>query len=133
MVPFAAVLTMIATVQNEPTNQRMAPRALALEIGRVAESPLEAARMVVLAWRESRFVPDAEGDGHAALCAFQLQHAPKRVLRDLRLCTEIAVKRLRVSVAANPDHPFAVYASGRADWAWRLSDEREEAAQRLLL
>lgn len=132
MVPFVAVLAMVQAVRSEPLDQRMAPRSVALEIARVAVDELEAARLVKTAWDEGRLKPTAIGDHGKALCVFQLQHAPARVLRDLRLCTEIAAQRLRASVAANPEHPFAAYLSGNPRAAWSLSDERERAARRLL-
>jgi hypothetical protein len=132
MIPFAAVLPMVmALAAREPLTQRQAPRSVALEISRVAESLEEAAVMAVTAWHESRFVPDAIGDHGQSLCAWQLQtRAP--VLRDLRRCAELAHARLRESAEACPAHPLAVYASGRCDWAWPLSDNRMRDARRLL-
>lgn len=130
-VPFAMVLAMVEAVVPAPTRHQ-APRAIALEIARVAESPLEAARLVIVAKRESDFVPAALGDHGQALCAMQLQHAPARVLTDLRLCVEMGAYRLRASVSANPAHPFACYLSGDPRRAWSQSEDRERAARRLL-
>lgn len=131
-VSFAVVLSMVQAVATEPVTQAMAPRGVALEIARVAVDELEAARLVATAWHEARLIPDKVGDHGKALCVFQLQHAPRQVLRDLRLCTELAAARLRASVAANPAHPFAVYLSGDPARAWHKSDYRERVARRLL-
>ncbi len=131
---FALCLALVLAVQTEPTNQRMAPRAIALEIARVARTPLEAAVMAVTSWEESRHVPDAVGDSGRALCAFQLQHAPSSVLRDLRQCVEVAHARLVASAEACPDAPLALYASGRCDRGTKLSRRRmTQAASALAL
>lgn len=129
---FALCLALVLSVITEPIDQRMAPRALALEIARVARTPLEAAVMAVTAWEESRLIPDRIGDHGAARCAFQLQHAPLSVLRDLRQCTEVAYARIVASMSTCPDAPLAMYASGNCDHGRRLSERRMRKAVRLV-
>jgi len=129
---FAACLAIVLAVISEPIDQRMAPRAIALEIARVAQTPLEAAVMAVTSWEESRHMPDAVGDSGRARCAFQLQHAPISVLRDLRQCTEIAYERVMASWRACPNAPLAIYASGRCVRGTRLSARRMARALALL-
>ena len=132
MVPFLQVLAMVTAVQSEPLDQRMAPRAIALEIARVSDSLEDAAAHVVIAWEEGRLIPNAIGDHGKALCVDQLQHAPAVVLRDLRACIELGAKRLRASMAACPAHPFAPYASGSCALSHRLSAVRQALSDRLL-
>jgi hypothetical protein len=129
---FVAVLLLVSAVMTEPVDQRMAPRAVALEIARVARTPLEAAVLVVMAWEEARLIPDAIGDGGKARCAYQLWGAPLSVLRDLRQCTEIAYARLMASWAACPESPIAMYASGSCKRGTRLSARRMAKAFALL-
>lgn len=125
MVPFSLVLEMVMALSaREPTYGRQAPRSFALEISRVAADVREAALLADTAWEESRFVPNAVGDHGRALCGYQLQHAPTRVLVDLRLCTELGLERLRQSAALCPRHPLAYYLSGRCDAALAASDRR---------
>jgi hypothetical protein len=130
---FAFVLALVMAVQTEPLDQRMAPRAIALEISKVARTPIEAAVLVVMAWEESRLIPNAIGDHGRARCAFQLQHASVDVLTDLRKCVEVAHDRLVASAEACPDAPLAVYASGSCGLARKLSARRMALAERLLL
>lgn len=72
----------------------------------------DAAVMLVQAWEESRFTLAAIGDHGRALCAYQLQNAPKSVLTSPWLCTKLAYDRLRLSVAACPKEPLAPYIGG---------------------
>src|ERR1700676_1421557 len=115
---FAFVLSLVLAVMTEPIDQRMAPRALALEIARVSRTPLEAAVRVKMAWEESRLIPNAIGDGGKSLCALQVQRngLPHAVwlstLTDLRKCVEVADERLRASAADCPDAPLSSYAAG---------------------
>jgi hypothetical protein len=128
---FAFVLSLVMAVITEPIDQRMAPRAIALEIARVSRTPLEAAVRVEMAYEESRLIPDRVGDGGKSRCAFQLQRAPISVLTDLRQCAEIADVRLRQSARDCPDAPLSSYASGGCN-AVKLSARRMSAASRLL-
>jgi len=131
-VTFALVLALIVAVQTEPLDQRMAPRSLALEISKVARTPLEAAVMVETAWQEGRLIPNAIGDHGRARCVYQLWGAPLSVLTDLRDCVERAHDRLVASAEACPDAPLAVYASGSCGRARKLSARRMRAAAALL-
>jgi hypothetical protein len=112
----------------------MAPRAIALEISRVAKTPLEAAVMAKTAWDEGRLIPNRVGDHGKSLCTFQVQQngLPLKVwlstLTDLRTCTEIAYERVMASWKACPGAPLAVYASGRCDRGTRLSARRMASA-----
>jgi hypothetical protein len=128
LMPFAFVLSLVLAVMTEPLDQRMAPRAIALEIARVSRTPLEAAVMVEMAWEESRLI-DRDGDSGRAHCQFQLWGRPPTDLRD---CVERAHQKLAESFAACPDSPLSLYASGSCALARRLSSRRMSAAARLL-
>lgn len=132
MIPFPLALALVAAVQNEPLDQRMAPRAVALEIAREAEDLKEAATLAVMAWEEGRLRPDAVGDQGRSRCVYQLQRTTWSVLRDLRECTHIALERLRASAAACPDAPLAAYASGNCGHARVLSARRMAKVWRIL-
>lgn len=138
MVTFALVLALVTAVQTEPLDQRMAPRSIALEISRVAQTPEEAAIRVQMAWDESRLIPDAVGDSGKSFCAFQLQRNKlsvaehRETLTDIRKCVEVADRRLRDSAAACPGAPLSSYAAGSCQ-AVKLSARRIAAARRLLL
>lgn len=132
MIPFAVALLLVAAVQTEPMTKDMAPRAIALEIARIAESVEEAATLAVQAWEEGRLMPGAIGDHGRSLCVYQLQRVSWRVLYDLRECTRIAAERLRMSARQCPSAPLAQYASGNCGHARELSAKRMAKVWRLL-
>lgn len=72
----------------------------------------DAAAMLETAWEESNFKKNAVGDHGRALCAYQLQNAPRAVLTSLWLCTSMAYSRMRVSYAKCHDAPWAPYLGG---------------------
>jgi hypothetical protein len=119
-------------LKREPyVSPRQAPRSVALEVSKVARDENEAALLLVMAWHEGRFMPEAIGDGGESLCTMQIKH-DRRVLHDLSRCIEKGAAKLRASADACPAHPLAVYASGRCDWAWGISDRRMAEARALL-
>jgi hypothetical protein len=132
VIEFAIALALVTAVQTEPLDQRMAPRAVALEIAREAETVEEAAVFAVMAWEEGRLMPDALGDQGRSRCVYQLQRVAWSVLRDLRECTRIAAGRIRQSMRACVDAPLAVYASGNCWHARLLSARRMARVWRLL-
>lgn len=86
-----------------------------------------AAYMTAVAWRESNFKLDALGDFGRARCAFQLHGAPKEVLTDARLCTSIALERMRSSMrSCGAENLLGIYASGKcsSEAAKRISRDR---------
>ena len=101
------------------------------EIARTDASPIEAAMLVELAFRESAFERAAISRDGRDLCAYQLRDAPRSVLTDLRQCTEMALSRLRYSEDHCPSHPLAIYVAGscsspsgvRLD-RWRMCEVR---------
>lgn len=125
MVSFQIALALVLQASSsEPLNQRMAPRAIALEISKVAESVEEAAKMADTAFHEGRNVPTAIGDHGKSLCVYQLQFVPVTVLRDLHLCTVLAVRKIRAAAAICPEHPLAPYVSGNCGAGHQISDRR---------
>lgn len=72
----------------------------------------DAAALLITAWEESNFKKNAVGDHGRALCAYQLQRAPRAVLNSLWLCTSVAYARMRRSYAACHDAPWAPYVGG---------------------
>lgn len=94
----------------------------------------DAAVMLVTAWEESRFTAAAVGDHGRALCAYQLQRAPRAVLTSMWLCTTIAYARLRASVKACPGAPLSPYVGGGCASAvgQEMSEKRIELAAMLL-
>ena len=132
MISFPIALALVTATITEPVDQRIAPRAVALEIAYAAESVEEAATLAVMAWDESRMRPDAIGDQGRSLCAYQLQRVSWGVLGDLRFCTRIAVERLRESARQCPSAPLAVYASGNCGHARELSARRMAKVWKIL-
>jgi hypothetical protein len=94
----------------------------------------DAAAMLETAWEESRFKRDAVGDHGRALCAYQLQRAPRAVLNSLWLCTSIAYARMRQSVAVCHDAPWAPYVGGSCTnrTARKVSARRSQEMARVL-
>jgi hypothetical protein len=137
---FAACLAIVMAVITEPIDQRMAPRAIALEIARVARTPLEAAVLAKTAWEEGRLIPNRVGDHGKSLCTMQLKQNHLRLRDwlalndDLRRCIEEGYARIMQSWQACPDAPLALYASGRCDRGTKLSRRRmTQAASALAL
>lgn len=96
-----------------------------------------AALLVAVAFRESSLRLDAVGDGGRARCAFQLWSAPREVLTDAVLCTQIAHDRLRESFkVCGPDNLLGLYAAGPRGCALpkarRISADRLALARRLV-
>jgi hypothetical protein len=81
-------------------------------IARMATSKHEAAKLLIQAWRESRFKINAVGDKGKALGAYQLHRAPTEVLTNIALATRITIARLRESETLCPAHPLVVFAKG---------------------
>jgi hypothetical protein len=132
VIEFALALALVAAVQTEPLDQRMAPRAVALEIAHEAETLEEAAVLAETAWEEGRLVPDAVGDHGLSRCVYQLQRVAWSILRDLRECTRIAAARIRQSMRACVEAPLAVYASGNCGHGRMLSARRMAKVWRVL-
>jgi hypothetical protein len=131
LIDFAVALAMAAQLaSHEPLTQLQAPRAVALEVARIADSVDEAALLLVVAWHEGRFRLYVRGDGGQSVCTMQVQ-GDAGAYYDLRRCVETGMRKLRRSAEACPDHPLAVYASGRCDWAWGISDARVREASAL--
>ena len=139
-ITIALVLTMMRAL--EPSADRMpAARNVAGAIVRVvdAEHPIfgsalrDAAVLVEMGYRESRWMPMQIGDGFRSLCEYQLQQAPIQVLWDLDLCTKLAYGRIRHSAETCLDSPLAVYAGGSCEnkTAMRVSRARLVEALRL--
>lgn len=79
-----------------------------------------------IAYREGSNRLGVVGDQGRALCVYQLHRAPRAVLTDARLCTRIALERLRASARLCPSAPLAAYA-GRpcgSEGAVRVSRDR---------
>lgn len=107
-------------------------QAIGLEIARSDASPYEAALLVETAFRESGFDAAAVSPDGRDRCAYQLRDAPRAVLVDLRRCTEIALERIRYSIAHCPAHPIAIYATGSCSYPagirldlWRMREVRK--------
>ena len=81
-------------------------------IAKMAKSNHEAAILLLMAWRESRFKRKAIGDKGKALGPWQLHRVPTEVLTNLPLATHITIIRLRDSETLCPAHPLAVFAKG---------------------
>ncbi len=86
----------------------------------------EAVLMVAVAYREGSFQLGVVGDQGRALCTYQLHAAPRAVLTDARLCTRIALHRLRDARRLCPAQPLAAYAGARCGTplAARISYDR---------
>ncbi len=132
VVTFESVLLLVMAVITEPISQRMAPRSVALEIARVARTPLEAAVMVQTAWDEGRLIPGAVNPVDGSMCAFQLQLVPRSVLIDLRECTERAYTKLIASMRKCTKAPLAAYLSGNCETAIEIARLRWARALALL-
>ena len=132
LVTFEMVLALVLAVISEPIDQRMAPRSIALEISRVAKTPIEAAVMVRTAWDEGRFIPGAVNPVDGSMCAFQLQLVPRSVLTDLRECTERAYAKIVASMKKCTKAPLAAYLSGNCDTAIETARLRWARALALL-
>lgn len=111
-----------------------APDAPALAAAIVEEGATweEAHLMVAIAYREGSFRLGVVGDQGHALCTYQLHGAPRAVLRDARLCTRIALARLRDARRLCPAQPLAAYAGARCGTklAARISCDRLRLARR---
>jgi hypothetical protein len=135
-VGFDVVLTMVAALMVGAASPRQAPRSIALAISHVAEDLHEAATLVVMAKRESDFVPDVEGDckplrGCDSFGTWQLQRVSREVAFDPFAAAPIALARLRSSAVECPQAPLSVYASGHCGWALTLSRSRAHEIERL--
>jgi hypothetical protein len=117
------ILLMLAAISPGAEKMKDA-RAIAVEVWNVAETPREAATLLVTAWEESRFQQSAVGDGGQARTAYQLHGAPRTAVLDIGEATRIASARLRASARLCPRWPLAVYASGSCDRGHRLNDRR---------
>lgn len=65
---------------------------------------------VSVGYHEGSYQLGIVGDKGRARCVYQLHQAPEAVLKDARLCTRIALARLRHSVEHCPATPLAEYA-----------------------
>ena len=95
-----------------------------------------ASLVVSIAFSESSFRNDAVGDQGRALCMFQLWHAPRAVLTDLKLCTRLAFERLRYSLRkCGMGNVLGIYAGGPGGCVrkktQRISNHRLWLANRL--
>jgi hypothetical protein len=95
-----------------------------------------ASYLVSVAYRESSLRNSAVGDHGRALCMFQLWHTTRDVLTDPKLCTRIALTRLRESIrACGLDNALGLYAAGpggcTSKLAKRISNDRMWMAKRL--
>jgi hypothetical protein len=137
-VPFEVVLTLVAAT-GATVSPRQAPRSIALAIAHVAEDLDDASKLVVMAKRESDFVPDAAGDCDktTGVChsfgAWQLKAkwASRRVACDPFAAAPIALAVLRASARECPAAPLAVYASGSCDRGRTISRVRMREIMRL--
>lgn len=93
---------------------------------------LEASWLVAIGYAEGSYRLGVVGDQGRARCVYQLHHVPERVLTDADLCTRIALRRLRHSMAACPATPLAEYAGAPCGSAvaGRISRHRDALRRR---
>lgn len=131
MIPYAIVLalaTHIAPGAEKTQNAKEVIRAVAATV----DNRKDAAKLLIVAWRESRFNKGAIGDGGLALGAWQSHSAPRAVLWNLPLAAKFALDHLRYGETICPQWPLAVYASGNCKKGHKVSDERMKEVNRIL-
>lgn len=132
MITAAWVLRIALLVHDAHGFTRAMPPAMASAIVDVAADSVEAATLVVLAFRESSYRTDVRGDAGQSCGAWQTP-CSSTPLGDVRAQAKIAVAILRRSAALCPSHPLAIYASGSCTnpAGRRISDARIAEASAL--
>jgi hypothetical protein len=100
-------------------------------IAATATNNHDAALLLIVAWRESRFKNGVIGDGGLALGPWQSHNAPRAVLWNLPLAAKVALARIRYGETVCPQFPLAVYASGNCKKGHAVSDARMKEVKRL--
>lgn len=125
------ILAIALLMHDSHGYSRNMPPAMAQAIADVAPDRATAALMVVFAFRESSYRADVKGDGGASCGAWQTPCA--RTPKDVRGQAVLALAIMHASMAACPDYPLAVYASGSctSQAGRRISTARIAEAKRL--
>jgi Transglycosylase SLT domain len=130
MIEAAIVLKMAMAIAPGAEKVNQARQVIAT-VATVAETKHDAALLLYMAWKESRFNKNAVGDAGLALGAWQLHSAPRSVLWDLPKAASITLARLRYSETACPAFPLAVYASGNCKQGHTVSNARMAEVTRI--
>jgi hypothetical protein len=139
-ITLAFILAVASHIHDSHGYQKPIPIPVAEAIVLVSnEAPLwveqereTGATLTYWSFQESSWLTNVEGDGHRSCGLIQTpcKETPRDAVGQLR----VALKWMRHSMATNPEHPFAVYASGdiRSIQGMRISDMRSRAVHELL-
>ncbi len=122
------ILTIALLMHDAHGYTRPMPQRVAEAIASVAPDRETAALLVVFAFRESTYRDDVRGDSGKSCGLFQTP-CVVTPLRDARKQVEVAMGIFKRSAIACPEHPLAIYGTGRCI---RWGESRAADVRRLL-